>query len=251
MSKLWSFGDSWAYGWAGQDIPAFTDNYINLLGEKLGCAEVENLARPGLGLGIITEVFMSNSPRIEKNDIVIITLPPDSRWYSPKQEILPDYPSNMATISISGAGPTSEKYAKFLDLIDYDLYWFEYHNSLFVTAIADACERIGCECLMQHNYGMLNLLPWTNDRFILDKNHSMWEWLGLPALDTFQRIEQEDGLALGDIILSETLTELEKEQIMLLVENAILKDQETGGWDLHPNLNSHKQIAEKIYELRN
>jgi hypothetical protein len=229
---LWVFGDSWAWGWAGEGPTPhrFDNRYVNIFAKNLDITSIKDYSLPGSGMGQIAEYFLKQTINIKKDDIVFVTIPPDSRGYSSAGDFIQTifhYDSN---------------YKKLLELNNYSFYYFTYHLSLFIKMISDACYRIGAECIMQHNYSTLELLDWCNTDDFLDTEKSMWEWLNLPSNYTLYDFEKKDGPSMDYFIhdLNKSLTDLMDSVLIKLGENE---------YDLHPNENGHNIIANKLIEL--
>jgi hypothetical protein len=261
MATLWAYGDSWAWGWAGMKHfgssvrnPPFRNCYVNVVARKLG-AQVTNRAYPGDSFGHQLSIFYDDSIQIQPGDYVFFTLPPDSRWYTTdygNREIRP-------IMFYDSHGNPTQRSREFFTFIDNNLYWFVYHINMFITGITTWCKANNVYCIIQHNYGKLDLLPWCDTSAIMDVEHSMWNWLGIPEVETLHKVQNgpnaEDPVKhlqpkMGD----GTLTDDEREyfeQTQLQMKKVLITDPRDPGAnpDLHPNEESHKLIGKKIYEL--
>ena len=236
MSKnyknLWVFGDSWAWGWAGDGPPQmrFDNRYVNIFANYLNIESVKDYSLPGSGIGQIVESFLEQTINIKKNDIVFVTIPPDSRAY------ITSIGGFIQTISHHNSN-----YKKLLELNNYNFYYFIYHLSLFIKTISDACYKIGAECILQHNYSKLELLDWCSTDNFLDTNESMWNWIGLPTNYTLHDFKTADGPRIdymGDL----------DDDIIRLMDNVLIKLGDKK-YDFHPNENGHNIISKRLIEL--
>jgi len=229
---IWIFGDSWSWGWAGgHPTPSqYKNRYSLLFAKYLNINKIEDHSHAGWSFGQIVESFLNNSNNIKKDDIVFVTIPPDSRGYIAKENV-----NQMATLFHS-----DDKFVKLLELNNYNLYYFTYHINLFITLISDFCNRIGAECIMQHNYGTLELLEWCKTDSILDIKNSMWNWIGLPTNYDITKYKSGDGPRIStDTNYINNHTDLFEKYLIKM----------NGVYDLHPNELGHKLIFEKIVDI--
>jgi hypothetical protein len=218
-STLWSFGDSWGVGW---NLPEHHQNYSEILSEKLNMP-LCNFSDPGVSLGEIAHKFVRKSDGISSDDLVLVTVPPDSRWYKasehPVEVLKPIY-------------STDHDYQKFVELIHANTYWFTWHHSLFLSMIYYHAQRLGCHLVMQHNYGSLDLVPeleFVKESFA-DQNHSMTYWL--IGSDVYQLEITDD----GSEHCAPAFQNFSESEYFLHEDN-------------HPNQLGHQVIADKLYNL--
>lgn len=227
MNKtLWVFGDSWAWGWAGEDPnpKQFENRYSLLFANYLKITKIIDESMFGLSFGHITELFLKQTVNMKGGDIVFVTIPPDSRCYITSEDM-----NTMQSIFFN-----NEKYKKILEINNYNLYYFSYHLNLFITLISDVCYRLGIDCIIQHNYGKLELFEWCRTHDILDINNSMWDWLGLPNLYDLSQFKSNDG---PEFVLKNNK----------LADKYLLTHGDK--YDSHPNELGHQLIFEKIINI--
>lgn len=211
---LWGFGDSWAYGWG---LSPKESNYTYLLSEKLN-VNYQNAAESGRGLGEILELFIKKSSEFSPDDFVLITVPPDTRWYTPAEN---------GNESLHTLFSWQSKYKSFLKLINCNLYWFYWHHSLFLSSIYNHARRKKVKLVMQHNYGKLSIIPefeYVKEAFA-DSEHSMSFWLS---------VDDEYDYSLTKGCGPEHAVFQNKKYF---IEN-----------DSHPNQLGHAIIADKLYD---
>lgn len=269
MAKLYSLGDSWAWGWSGFDYKKnvarhpFTQKYSQILADKLGL-ELINWTCPGNSFPQITQHFFRRvAPIVQPEDVVFITLPPDIRWHKAVPENFhitnnaTHYPwsnqdSEDTMSMLFGNGAFNHRAVEAsLDQLESEViqnnfnpYWFKYNTSLQLTAITTYSKVNNVKTFIQHNYGDLqDLLEVTDYDCVLDTQHSMWEWIGLPKLKSMLSLDH-DGPR------EETLTDdVQLSDIRQIMMERLLIDGESFDW--HPNKLSHQIIGDKLYELCN
>lgn len=274
MAKLYCLGDSWGWGWAGADkngvhLPPFVKNYCYVLASKLQL-ELINLSRPGNSFPQITQHFFRRvAPILKKGDVVFFTIPPDVRWHRAVPRGLngcnnnnyewDDDEDTISTMYYQGSfaekivAPghiiTDDTFAFLESEIvqnNHNPYWFKYNTSLQLIAITYYCDANNITCALQHNYGHLDDLLWaTPTHLLLDENHSMWEWLGLPQLRNTLDFDEVDGDGPNQSALPESWTMKDLQQACT---EKLLMQAEGGGIDWHPNASSHQQIGEILYD---
>ena len=159
-----AFGDSWC---AGAELTAHDKTFVQVLADNLNC-KWGNHGKNGSSLGEILQTIVEHSGAIHNNDLVLVVVPPDVRWYT-KQH------AQYKTIS---AGERQH----FLMFDDVDPSWFSDHHKQFIFTIQSIIRSQGADCIMQHNYG--TLVPHTEwDQLIdwqcwIDPNQSLTELLG-------------------------------------------------------------------------
>jgi hypothetical protein len=264
--KALAFGDSWGYGWAGQKPncepnPRFTETYSKILAEKLGYSEFINHSMCGFSMGIILEHFYLRSASLNEGDLVIVTIPPDSRFYLPysEEEGVPDMmkPGRMKVVSATSGGGARDDWLKMIEYCNADPYWFEFHIGIGIQAISDACDAKGVKCILQHNYGILRTPDWCDNRYVLNTEESMWDMLGLPPQDIisdpFMTQIKADGpydpSCGGHSFQPLDRTAREALRRKMLEHLIYIEGSET--LDLHPNEKAHTLLGQKLYELCN
>lgn len=161
---VWTFGDSWAEGHGlNRNDLRFGDHVANHFNTRH-----TNKGKSGSSLGHILHTFILESPNISKNDIVLVIIPPDIRWYEM---------SDTKTTSIHLGMPEFEKFLK-----GKTPYWFKYHHSLFMFTIINMCTRIDCKFILAHNYGIIDIIPeldtFIKSDYFLNMNSSLTSLLG-------------------------------------------------------------------------
>lgn len=163
--KIFTFGDSWA---AGAGLKKHENNFTYYLGKELGY-ETQNYGKSGSSLGQITHEFIRQHDKISSDDLVVVIIPPDTRWYTQNKGII----QSMQDYK-------SKEYKQFLK--GKTGYWFLYHHSLFIHTIYNICKTKNISVILAHNYGELvfmrelgKLIP--KDIF-LDTTKSLTKLLG-------------------------------------------------------------------------
>jgi len=213
---LWGFGDSWGEGCglAPNETP-----YTQILADKLNL-DCTNLATGGNSLGEITDKFIKHSNNFKPNDIVLITIPPDTRWH---------VPSSAHSTEIHSLFSQEPKYDSFLRLIKGNIYWFHWHHSIFLNFIYHHARHKKVTLFMQHNYGKVTLIPeleYISEDFI-DFKTSMTGWLtGNDMYDYHLDKPNHCGLDCQKVLYNKFFFE----------------------GDSHPNQLGHNEIATRLYE---
>lgn len=163
--KVWSFGDSWGAGWGLTPKEAKLGDHIATYFNF----EHINKSESGSSLGQIAWDFQRHMNKITSDDVVIIIIPPDIRWYTER---------DGGWIKSLFLG--MDEYDTFVK--DKTSFWFQYHHSLFIHTIYSLCQQINCKLMMQHNYGQLVITDefkkFIPDTVFLNKNKSLTELLG-------------------------------------------------------------------------
>lgn len=219
MKTLWGFGDSWGIGWGIDPAGCYTQ----LVGNQLELP-VKNLSIEGASMGHILYTFLDASVKFKPSDLVLVTLPPDTRGYR-------IYPGHALSIfSTEPGGEISPEYVSMLEHIDYSAAWFEWHHSIFQNTIISQCQEKQVTLLMQHNYGELRIIDplrqTCKPEYYVDQNASMAEWLGGLPWDGY------------------TLTTCGPNTNVMTTD--LFLDNDT-----HPNEQGHKIIAHRILERFN
>lgn len=165
---VWTFGDSWGAGW-GLDPAERTlgkvvaDNFL---------AEFKNRSESGSSLGQIVFDFQRALKYIDKDDMVVIIVPPDIRWYTEMKD--------KNGIFFKSLYLGMKEYNKFIG--NKSIFWFQYHHSLFLYTLYKLCKDKGCKFLFAHNYGQLSILDSFGnnipDSVWLNRQKSLTELLG-------------------------------------------------------------------------
>lgn len=140
MNSLICFGDSWA---AGAELTRNQKPFVYWLAQSLNINAI-NYGREGSSLGIILHAIITNAQKITANDVVIVIVPPDTRWYDENEQ--------QGFYSVQNW--QREDYFRFLN--NKTLEWFTYHHALFVYAIQKILNDIGCKYVLAHNYGQIS-----------------------------------------------------------------------------------------------
>lgn len=172
MNTFWNFGDSWAdVSWSDPSENIIC--YSEILANKLNLNH-RNFGRAGSSLGTVTAKFLKYSESFQTGDYVFIMIPSDVRFYrTPSEEErntygLGDDPYEFLNIINSISDKQIKQYNNLLELISYDLNWFKFHHSLFLTLIYHTCTQKNVKFLMQHNYGNLELYSFFYDQVDLN-----------------------------------------------------------------------------------
>lgn len=145
MPSLFCFGDSWA---AGAELKPNEKPFADLLAADL-LYDIQNYGQNNMSLGLILRQISITLPLISKDDIVLVVIPPDSRWYT-----------EWATMDYS---TFSELYISATD------DWFIYHHQLFIFTICELLNKVGCRYLLMHNYGEF---PLKDNRYCFSQFHA-------------------------------------------------------------------------------
>ena len=210
--KILTFGDSWA---AGHGLGIGEKNFTDFLSESLRC-ENKNFGMSGASLGHILHDFTQQIRLIKENDLVIIIIPPDVRWYTQAED------KRFTTLFLG-----DKKYKNFVK--DKSKYWFKYHHSLFIYTMYNICKELRCNFLFAHNYGMLEIIePFASiipDKVFLDKHNSLTTLLGGADYNNYDlRYDGPPEYIIGENFISE---------------------------DTHPNEKGHKIIADLLLDKYN
>jgi hypothetical protein len=136
------FGDSWAYGAELTEPQRQEHPFVHWFSRELNL-DYKNYGEEGASLGIILHRLVSHIKLIDEQDIVLIIIPPDTRWYD----------ENEKKGFYSLMNWQREDYFKSIN--NKTLAWFIYHHALFIYAIQKILDDIGCYYIMAHNYGQI------------------------------------------------------------------------------------------------
>jgi hypothetical protein len=138
--KVICFGDSWG---AGAELQHNEKPFIHWVAKNFNVA-YKNYSQPGYSLGMILHTLVLNIDTIQPDDLVIVVIPPDIRWYDQNKE--------KGFYSVENW--QRDDYFKFLN--NKTLEWFIYHHALFVYSIQKILNDMGCHYIMAHNYGQID-----------------------------------------------------------------------------------------------
>jgi uncharacterized short protein YbdD (DUF466 family) len=209
--RVWSFGDSWAYGHGLEDHdPRFGD----FVAMHQNVKHI-NKGECGSSLGQVVHEFTTNYDAISKDDIILFVLPPDIRWY----DML--HPGQIN--SLMNGMPEYDEFLK-----NKTVYWFTYHHSLFIYTLGKMCEDKGCKFIMAHNYGRLHIekqfTSIVKDEWFLNKSRSLTAILGAKDYENYGEDLKDDG------------------------PPHLLESKYFIPGDNHPNIRGHKKIGKLIME---
>jgi hypothetical protein len=140
MNKVYCFGDSWA---AGAELDKTSEYpFVHWFSQSTN-SEYINYGAEGASLGIILYTLVLNINKLTKEDVVLIIIPPDVRWYD----------ENLEQGFFSLMQWMTEDYMKSLN--NKTVEWFKYHHLLFIYTMQQMLNEIGCKYVMAHNYGQL------------------------------------------------------------------------------------------------
>ena len=272
-NKLYALGDSWSWGWNTPSSKTgnnrqFQTNMCTVLASKLGL-ELINSSSPGNSFPQITQQFFRRITGVLKpGDVVFMCIPPDIRWH---RAIDPgananrkhmwwanehDNEDTCSTLFGTNGSQFNNKLVRPNHILNDEavgaleleiwqnasnMYWFKYHTSLFLTALSNWTKIHNVNFFAQHNYGSLDdLCDFADTSVILDPEHSMWEWMGLPKHNLLESLNQDgpNAPALG-VDLSDIYQKMQ--------EVLLCPDGDNIDW--HPNQQSQKDIGNKLYEL--
>lgn len=140
MSQVFCFGDS--HG-AGAELKSFEHPFVHWFAKELDL-RYHNFSQEGASLGYILYTVVKHHQLIKKDDIVLVVIPPDTRWYDENEK--DGFYSLMNYMK-------EDYYNKFLN--KKTLEWFEYHHALFTYNIQKILQDIGCQYTMILAYGRL------------------------------------------------------------------------------------------------
>lgn len=207
-SRIWCFGDSWGFGselkFSSGEIP-----FSQIIANNLG-VELNNQSRPNMCLGLITKEVAQTAESFSRDDLVLVVIPPDSRWYTEWKTLNYD-PSEKFFV-----GKSNE--------------WFEYHHQLFIFAICEMLDKKNCGYLLMHNYGKF---PLTKSRYCFSTYHN----------DCFL-----DQKSLTEILTDSPTDRISPIDVEKNLSSKIFHGPYFEGCISHPNQSGHQYIADKITE---
>lgn len=143
MAKVFGFGDSWSYGYENEN-PHET-NFVKFFAEKHDM-EYENYSTCGNSLPLVFYDFLDKCGSIDKDDYVLIILPPDIRWFK--------YDNGTYTVLHLNnfKDYASTKYFYML----HDVEFFKDNHLVYILSLQKMLREIGCKFVMMLNYGELD-----------------------------------------------------------------------------------------------
>lgn len=144
---IWVFGDSWAEGWG---LKEGEKRFSDFLRDHYKC-KVINLGVSASSMGHTTSTIFRAVENFSESDVVICIMPPDTRWYSVKD--------NYHTNSLFNG---MKEYEEVIRLFP-NKEWYTYHHSLFIYSLASMAKQKNLRILFAHNYGNLELAPFFED----------------------------------------------------------------------------------------
>lgn len=207
--KIMTFGDSWA---AGYGLKKDEKNFTDFLAQFLRCKS-KNFGVSSSSLGHILHDFTKNIHTARENDLVIVIIPPDVRWYTESGR------GNFTSLLID-----NREYQTFVK--DKTNYWFRYHHSLFIYSIHSICSGLGLDHILAHNYGTIDLIkPFDSiipNNIFLNRYKSLTSLLGAKDYNNYDlNYDGPPDYLIGKNFISN---------------------------DTHPNQEGHKIIAELLLE---
>lgn len=209
-AQVWTFGDSWA---AGHGLKDNEKRFGDVIAEYFTIPHI-NHGKSGSSLGQILHQFKASIKQIKKNDIVLVVIPPDIRWY----KIEGDNTSNSILVG-------TKEYKRFIK--DKNPAWFIYHHSLFIYTFIAMAKQLDLNLVLAHNYGKLvfdkDFASIIEKKYFLNVNRCLTELLGGVAWKgNYHRKLSQDG-----------------PPEYIIGENFIPEDT-------HPNEQGHRLIADMI-----
>jgi hypothetical protein len=222
-SIVYCFGDSWAYGSELNDPQVIEHPFVHWFAQELNLP-YKNYGEEGASMGIILHRLASKLSTITANDIVLVVLPPDVRWYDENKE------KGFYTLMQW----QKEDYLKSLN--NKTVEWFKYHHLLFIYTIQQSLNDIGCRYILAHNYGQLP----TNETYGFNLDHD--KFLSSTNLTTLISSYNNKWTRNLDTY----------ESYQLDVDGPMYSHKFHGeyfqGTVCHPNEKGHKRIAELLIE---
>lgn len=157
--KVYAFGGSWAYGSELDFNKEFP--FVKHFSEKLGCNYV-NYGEEGAGAGLVLRRISENACCFQEDDIVLVIVPPDVRWYS-----------ESANRGFYPIGINDDEYKSFIG--NKSLDWFVYHHALFIFSIQNLLEFYKVKYIMAFDCGSAESLdypgiPIDKNKFVSDQD---------------------------------------------------------------------------------
>lgn len=151
MSRVVCFGDSWGYG---SELDFLTSQpFAYHVAQRMGHSNVLNFSVPGSSAGMILHTLTQQIQSLDSNDVVLVIVPPDTRWYDQ------DLQGNFISIGVHDC-----EYKNFVGNKNFS--WFEYHHGLFAYTMQKLLQDKQIKYSMALNYGKFDYLA--NSAFGID-----------------------------------------------------------------------------------
>ena len=134
--NIFCFGDSFG---AGSGLKYFEKPFVHWFSIFFH-SSYTNFSVPGNSLGVILHEIVNQKKNIKKDDIVLVVVPPDTRWYDENQD--------KGFFSVMNWMPEYRR-----NLGEKTLEWFIYHNALFIYTAQKILDEVGCQYIMIFAYG--------------------------------------------------------------------------------------------------
>lgn len=161
--RVYSFGDSWAYG---SELKPGDRTFGQILADKLRITHI-NHGTPGFSMGNVMLSLLEQTANLTKDDIVIVILPPDIRWYTMTK-----------TKAWKSLQSNNQEWIDYF--VEKPIEYFIHHHNIFLYTMQSALKDKQCKYVLCHNYGNLQILPqYENliDRSVLLSEHSLTQLL--------------------------------------------------------------------------
>lgn len=177
--KVHSFGDSWAYG---AELKKGDRTFGQLIADRLKIKHL-NHGMQGFSMGNVLLSVFDKSDTLAPNDLALVVLPPDIRWYSMDME------GNWQTYKRN-----SEGYEEYF--LQKPIDWFIHHHNIFMYTMQSIFKDKRCKFLFMHNYG--NLVIYNQYHRLIDRNNilsnkSLTELLHENSWDNYSQEKKSDG----------------------------------------------------------
>tara|TARA_B100000287_G_scaffold253754_1_gene238434 strand:+ start:437 stop:1153 length:717 start_codon:yes stop_codon:yes gene_type:complete len=178
-SKVITYGDSWALG-TGLDIEYLHPIHVDLtalpmiphdeiekwnekpyvwnVAQELGCESMIR-ANEGKSLGVITNTLLRDISEgithhkhdsmdyiLDDTTLLLIMVPPDTRWYTQEGS-----DKKFTELQIG-----SEEHKNWIG--NKGRYWFQYHQSMFISTIHQVLHHHNIPYLTMNNYGVFECI---------------------------------------------------------------------------------------------
>ena len=215
------FGDSWA---AGAELTPGQRPFVHWVADQLNTT-YNNFGRSGNSLGIIVHTITQKLTEIEPTDLVLVVVPPDTRWY--------DESADKGFYTMSNV--QQDEFLKFLN--QKTLEWFKYHHALFIYLIQKMLTDCGCTYIMMHNYGQISDTKKYNLNVDYDRFLSEYDLTTLLSEHTYTWTNYPDHLPPTHVFNN---TDGPPEDIFT--------GKYFAGCECHPNELGHKEIARLLIQ---
>ncbi len=207
------FGDSWGYGAELKPNEKPFGYYLSLMLNT----DFSNSAKQGSSLGHILHTIFKNINQIKNDDYVVVTIPPDVRWY----EIDDNYMAKSINLE-------DRKYQELIE--HYNIPWFVYHHNLFIYNIITTITQKTNKLILAHSYGKLITIDLFKD--LIDTRYFLSS-SSLTKLLTDEEWENNYNLEIDG------------------PQGDVFKGKYFEGNINHPNLLGHKEIARLLNDKFN